>query len=200
MSIYQATLVGESPGPNALRNIHHYEFPGYVPTAAELQEFVDGLATAYAGVIAHMADDITLSSFEVRRVDVGDLPTEEITPDGWPVTGGSAASAMLPPQVAALVTWKAPTTFPRSTRTYLFPFAASVLSPTGTIALAARTAMEVFAADLEEIEVTGQVDAQKVAVQYGGDPRAVVASNIVFATPIDSVFATQRSRRYGVGE
>jgi hypothetical protein len=98
-----------------------------------------------------------------------------------------------------LVTWKAPTAFPRSTRTYLFPFVVATGSPGGAINLPQQTAAGVFQLALEQLAITAQPDAQKVAVQYGGVPRVVTASNIVFASPITNIFATQRSRRYGVG-
>jgi len=199
MSIYQAVFKGNTPGPNALRNIHHYEFPGYVPTGEELEEFVQGLADRMEEFLVPLISNaVTLSSIEVRRVDIGDQPGQDIIPDGWPRTG-SAVNQLLPPQVAAIVTWKAPTAYPRSTRTYVFPFTATNLSAGGTIVLGARTALDNWALVMEQVEVTGQPDAQKVAVQYGGDPRVVVASNLVFAQPVGSVWATQRSRRFGVG-
>jgi len=199
MSIYQFTIVGTSPGPNALRNIHHYEFPGYVPTTGELEEAMQVLADAYGELLQPQhTNSITYNSIEYRRVDVGDLPTNEYIPTGWPFSG-TASGNMFPPQVSALLVWKAGTTFPRSTRTYLFPFATATGSATGTILLTVRTVMENFANAIEELDVTGQPPAQKVAVAYGGTPRAVVASNLVSATVPDSVFATQRSRRYGVG-
>lgn len=199
MSIYQFTVVGNTPGPNALRNIHHYEFPGYVPSTAELEEAMQAFADAHEELLrAQHPVSVTYSSIEYRRVDVGDLPTAEFIPDGWPFSG-SASGNQLPPQVSALLTWKAASAFPRSTRTYLFPFSTLTTSTTGTILLAVRTVLENFANAVEELDVTGNPPAQKVAVAYAGDPRAVVDSNAVSATVPDSVFATQRSRRYGVG-
>lgn len=182
-----------------MRNVHHYEFAGYVPTGPELEEFVQGLADRFEEFIRPLlAASISLESFEVRRVDIGDQPGQEVIPDGWPIVG-TAGNLLLPPQVSALVTWKAPTAYPRSTRTYMFPFTTTNLSAGGTIVLGARTALDNWALVMEQVEVTGQPDAQKVAVQYAGDPRVVVASNLVFAQPTGSVWATQRSRRFGVG-
>jgi len=199
MSIYQLVVKGRAAGASQLRNIHHYEFPNYVPDEDQVIEAVQAVADAYEEILlGAFPGSVTFEAFDVRRVDIGDQPTAEIIPAGWPVAG-SAAGSQFPPQVSALVVWKAPTAFPRSTRTYLFPFVVTAGSPTGTLTLTWRTAIATFQLALEELDITGDPPAQKVAVRYGGDPRVVVASNLVSAAPVDSVFATQRSRRYGVG-
>lgn len=199
MSIYQIVIKGQASGLAQLRNVHHYEFPSYVPTAEELAEAVQGIADAYEEILRGMhPGTVVFNSVDARRVDIGDQPTSEIVPDGWPFAG-SAAGAQQPPQVAAMASWKAQTDYPRSCRTYLFPAAVTVGDTNGRIASVWVTAIGTFQLALEEVPVAGQVDAQKVAVQYGGDPRVVTASNLVSSTTVTNVFATQRSRRYGVG-
>lgn len=199
MSIYQFTIKGNAATFAALRNVHHYEFPGYVPTQDEYEECAQGLADAYATYLFDtFSNQVDFNSIDIRRVDVGDLPTANFIPSGWPDTG-NATAVMLPPQVSAVVTWKSPFEFPRSTRTYLFPFTSSALTTLGFITSSVLTALDNFGLALEELAITGQVDAQKVAVKYAGDPRVVTASNIVFQTNATNIYATQRSRRYGVG-
>jgi hypothetical protein len=73
------------------------------------------------------------------------------------------------------------------------------LFSTGGLTGAATIVLDAVAGLLEEIEVTGQVDAQKVAVHYGGDPLAVVASNVLFQRATSSQWGIQRRRRQGVG-
>lgn len=199
MSIYQIVVKANAAGFAGLRNIHHYEFPGYVPTSDELEEAAQGLADAYeTHLFDAFSNQVTFNAMDLRRVDVGDQPTQEFVPTDWPDTG-NASGSMLPPQVSALATWKAPTAFPRSTRTYLFPMTVSVLTALGFMTSGLLTSLDNFGLALEELSVTGQVDAQKVAVKYSGDPRVVTDSNIVFQTPAGNIWATQRSRRYGVG-
>jgi hypothetical protein len=71
--------------------------------------------------------------------------------------------------------------------------------PVGGIQSANVTALFGFSIDMETLAITGQTDANKVAVEYGGVPRAVILSNPVSAAPVPNVWATQRRRRPGVG-
>jgi hypothetical protein len=199
MSIYQMVVKGSAGTGIQLRNIHHFEFPGYVPTPAELEEAAEALATHYETWLVNMfAAQVSIRAIDLRRVDIGDLPTQEYVPDGWPVSG-TGTGDMLPTQVSALVIWKAPTTYPRSTRTYVFPMTETASGPVGGIQSANVTALFGFSIDMETLAITGQTDANKVAVEYGGVPRAVILSNPVSAAPVPNVWATQRRRRPGVG-
>jgi len=199
MSIYQLVVKANYGGVTQLRNIHHYEFPSYVPTETELEEAVQALADAYEELFqAAHTSIVTYNAIEARRVDIGDQPSSEIIPAGWPFAG-TASGSPLPPQVAQLIVWKATTAFPRSTRTYMFPYAVTAVAAGGAVTTTWMTAAATFQLALEQLAVTAQPDAQKVAVQYGGDPRVVTASNLVSAAPLTNIWATQRSRRTGVG-
>jgi len=199
MSIYRVTMKASHSVGGAQYNIHHYEFPGYVPTTPELEEFAQGFADIIEeNMLGMFAPAVTFQEIELRRVDLGDQPTSDFQPSGWPLAGTGTGSS-LPVQVAAVLRWTAPTEFPRSGRTYLPTFTTSSLFSTGGLTGAATIVLDAVAGLLEEIEVTGQVDAQKVAVHYGGDPLAVVASNVLFQRATSSQWGIQRRRRQGVG-
>lgn len=199
MSIYRVTVKAEFDSTEDQFNVHHYEFPGYVPTAVELQEFVDNLALIYDDHIVQLCPAlVSFNTIEVRRVDVGNLPTSELTPATWPNVG-TGAGGSLPPQTCGMLRFTAPTAFPRSGRVYLQVFAQDLCSTLGQITAGALIQCDLAAADMEEIPITGQVDAQKVAVTYSGTPRIVTASNVLFAQSTSNVFQTQRRRTRGVG-
>lgn len=199
MSIYQVTLKGQTNDDIQLRNIHHYEFASYVPTNTQLQEAVDAIDAAYkSNLQATFTDNCDFNAYDVRRVDTADLPTIEFiaTAGAW---SGSDVADPNPSQLAAMCTWKAPTTFPRSTRSYLFPFTVTFVNTIGRIDAAEVGNVEDFADDMFSLVITGGADAVKVAVQYTGDPRAVTASNPVETRIVTNIYRTQRRRTAGVG-
>lgn len=199
MAIYRVTVKAFHNSTDAQFNVHHYEFPGYVPSETERQEFVDNLADAYETVtIPNTSAVVDFNEIEIRRVDIGDQPSEVLVPDGWPVSGGGTGNS-LPPQICAMLRFKAPTAFPRSGRVYLQSYTTAHNNSIGRILAATVSELDAMALLLEEIEVTGQVDAQKVAVTYGGNPRAVVDSNVLFAVGSRNIWQTQRRRTPGVG-
>lgn len=199
MSIYQIVVKGKAYDSEELRNIHHYEFFNYVPETSQLQELVDGIDTAYkSNLQTAFHDEIDFYEYDVRRVDVGDQPTRTFTATAGTWSGSSTADA-IPSQVSAMVTFKALTAFPRSTRTYLFPFGANQLNSDGTVTSGAVNAMKDWADDMLEITITGGLNADKQAVKYGGDPRAVTDSNDLSQRSVKNVYATQRRRKVGVG-
>lgn len=199
MSIYRVTVKAVYEGTDAQYNVHHYEFPGYVPDDTELAEFVDGLASIYdTDLIGRFTASVVFNSMEVRRVDVGNLPSADIVPTGWP-EAGTNGSGNLPPQVSAMLRFSAPEQFPRTGRVYLPVFGQDQCNSIGRILAAAITPLNNAALAMEEIPVTGQVDAQKVAVSYSGSPRVVSASNVLFGQPTRNIFQTQRRRTPGVG-
>lgn len=199
MSIYQIVAKGSFDNATQLRNIHHYEFNGYVPTQTQLQEAVDALDAAYkVELIAYFVNEVQMVSFDVRRVDIGNLPTIEFAATAGEWVGTSAVDPM-PAQVSGLVTFKSPTVYPRSSRAYIWPFSEGNNTSSGQISTNAQTAMEDWADAVISLTITGGADADKVAVQYGGTPRAVVDSNILLSSFVNPIWATQRRRRLGVG-
>lgn len=150
-----------------MRNIHHYEFPGYTPSTTELQEAVDAVDTAYkSNLQAQLVNDVQVYGYDVRRVDIGDQPTAEYNATAGDWVGSSAVDP-LPPQLCAMVTWKAFSAYPRSTRSYLFPFNEGSSDGLGQVASGTFDLIDDFALDMITLSITGQTDASKVAVQYG---------------------------------
>jgi len=199
MSIYRITVKALHTAGGAQYNIHHYEFPGFVPTTGEAEEACQALADVYEEVLmGQFADQVTFEEIEYRRVDVADLPTAVYVPTGWPRAGGGTGVS-LPSQVAAVLRWVGNTTFPRSARTYLPSFVAGTLATNGQLTGAVQAVMNTAALAMEQLEITGQPDAQKVAVQYGGAPTAVIASNLVSQRPVEGTWGIQRRRRRGTG-
>jgi len=199
MSIYQVVAKGLAFNTDQLRNVHHFEFPSAVPDNPDLQALVNGLDTAYKfNLQDFFHDEIEFYAYDVRRVDVADLPSVEFIAGGeaW---FGTANDDALPAQVSALVTWKTTTAYPRSTRAYLFPFAAGKLSAGGLIPTINMADIEAFAGDVLNITAPGAVDPIKVAVKYGGTPRVVTDSNEVTSYIVSRNYATQRRRKAGVG-
>lgn len=182
-----------------MRNIHHFEFPGYTPSTTELQEAVDAVDAAYKSNLQNaFVNDNVIYGYDVRRVDIGDQPTAEYNATAGDWVGSSAVDP-LPPTVCGLVTWKAATAFPRTCRSYLFPVSTASNSNLGQPGSAFDTSMTSFGQDLLTLAITGQTDAVKVAVSYGGTPRAVVDSNAVTNVTTSNKWQTQRRRNYGVG-
>jgi len=199
MSIYQVVVKGTWRATNQLRNILHYEFPGYIPNSTELQDFVDNLDDDYKDYLRiHFSEEVAFSRYGLRRVDIAEQPEAELVPTAgtW---SGTAASNELPGQLSAMFTVKAFTAYPRSTRTFLFPFTTGAVNTDGLLDSAVVTAIVGFANDHITVAVTGQSSSQRVAVEYGGDPRAVVDYNVVETVVVPTAFRTQRRRRRGVG-
>ena len=198
MSTYQI-VVKALTGGTQLRNIHHYQFFQYVPDAAQLQEAVDAVDAAYkSNLQAELHSSVQVYAYDVRRVDLPDLPTIEYqaTAGGW---FGTETSTKMPNQVSALVTFKAQTAFPRTTRTYHFPMGQDQNTAGGVIAAATLANLEAWAADMLTLDITGALDADKSAVRYASDPRIVVESNDVELYTVTNVWATQRRRKIGIG-
>ena len=199
MSIYQVVTRGQLGGVSILRNVAHYEFAGYVPSASEIQEFVDGLDDTYK---THLRSSfhtyVTIQGYGMRRVDVADQPESVVVPTNgsW---AGTNATNMLPAFCSLLVTFKATTTFPRTTRTYLFPMGVSMNGVGGDPTATALANAGSWAASVLEISITGQTDADKVAVRYSGDPRAVTDENDVTSWLANPLWSPLRSRKTGVG-
>jgi hypothetical protein len=182
-----------------LRNVVHYEFPTTVPSPAQLQAFVNVLDNDYKDNLqTPLSPNVSIHSYDVRRVDIGDQPTLTLTPAAGAWVGGSTGE-QLPEQLAALVTWRAFSTFPRTTRSYIFPFTEADNTGNGNLSAASLAFLEAFALDVMSILYEAGLSANKVAVEYGGTPRVVVASNAVTTREVSPHWATQRRRRLGVG-
>lgn len=199
MTIYQIVTKALFNTTEEFRNIHHYEFDAGDPSTTEMQAFIDEFdGELKTHVQAYFSSLVSVYAYDVRRVDVGDLPTIEYIPTAgaW---NGTDTSDPLPPQNAAMVTWKALTAFPRTTRSYMFPFTGGSTSSEGIMTGTARTALQTWANAIIFITPSGGMDGDKICVEYGGDPRAVVAHNDVATVTVKAVYRTQRRRTYNVG-
>lgn len=199
VSIYQVTLKGIIDGTDEVRNVHHYEYSGYVPNTAELQDLVDVLDGHYkTDMQAGFGANVTFYAYDVRRVDLAGLPANQFIPTGLSWAGTSAADA-LPSQIATVVTWKAQTTFPRTTRSYLFPVGEGNNTIAGRPTSAWLTIVNTWAPKIINLVTIATPDPVKVAVQYTGTPPFVVTSNPVTTAVASQTWGTQRRRRPGVG-
>ena len=200
MTFYQVTVKGEISGVSQVRNVHHYEFPDYVPTQANRQTFIDAfdsdLKTRLQSIFSTRVE---IQGYDMRRVDIAEQPTLPMTATGGSWVG-TASGHTLPAQVAGLVTFKAETAFPRSTRTYLFSFSEENNNEDGEVGATAQSAMTAWGGDILTIVIPGETSAVKVAVEYTAAPRIVADANVVQNVSVSSGrFATQRRRRVGVG-
>lgn len=199
MSIFQIVTKASWDSVEQFRNVHHYEFAGYVPDTSQLQEAVDELDAGYkTNLQGHFVNEVQVYGYDVRRVDLGNQPAVEYEPTAgaW---NGTVTGNPLPSQISPLVTFKALSTFPRTTRTYLFPVSNADGSTKGTPTQTLLDSMEAWADDILELDITGGLNADKTAVKYGGSPRAVTDNNEVTVIKCAEVFATQRRRKLGVG-
>lgn len=199
MSIYQIVVKGDLNDDSQLRNVHHYDFPSYVPNTTEIQEAVDAIDGYYKTRLqAIFSDNVDFEAYDVRRVDLANLPAVQFvaTAGSW---SGSSAIDQMPAQVSALVTFKAQTVFPRTSRAYLFPFTENVSTNDGRILSSTLTSMLNWGLDMLTLPITGQTDAVKVAVKYTGTPPVVTSSNAISTVSTHNNWATQRRRRPGVG-
>lgn len=199
MSIFQFVVKGRDAEGNELRNIHHYDFANYVPDTAQLQSAVDDFDGKYkTNLQGLLHEDIEIYAYDVRRVDTGNLPSNEFVPTAgaWNGTGGTNR---MPNQTSALVTFRAQSAFPRTTRTYLFPFTENSNNALGRVDASTISTLQTWANSILSVDVTGGTNGDKVAVEYGGDPRIVVDDNEIETVSTTNIWATQRRRKPGVG-
>lgn len=191
-------MIGHMKVGNEWRNVIHYEFPSYVPTTGELQEAVDELDGDYkTGFQAIWPNEFGMDQYEARRVDLPDLPSAFFTATAGTWIG-TASQDLLPLQTALLVTWKAPTAFPRTTRSYLPAGTEADNDTQGDPNPALITIANAFAVAVINLSITAQVDARKVAVKYTGTPRSVTTSNTIVTFVTKTVWASVRKRRIGI--
>ena len=199
MTIFQIVAKARDTEASEFRNIHHYSFFNYTPDSTQLQEAVDALDAAYKTELqATYHDDIEFYAYDVRRVDIGNLPGIEYVPTAGTWFGTQGTDRM-PNQMAALVTFKTQTDYPRSTRNYMFPFGESANNALGRVTAATITQLTDWGEAILSLDITGGLDADKTAVEYGGTPRAVTDFNDVNIVSTTNVWGTQRRRKPGVG-
>jgi hypothetical protein len=199
MSLYQIVVKADYNDAIQMRNIHHYEFSGYVPDATQLQEFVDGVDAAYKSRLQSIFNQlIDVNAYGVRRVDVGEQPEADFIPTAGGWTASNAANSM-PSHIAAIVSFKAATAYPRSTRTYLFPFSEDTNDANGTLTTGALLSMVNWGQDMLEISITAGSNAIKVAAEYAGTPRVVSDWNQVTTIVASQTWGTMRKRKPGIG-
>lgn len=199
MAIYQVTVKGTLSGSGALRNVAHYLFPDYDPDSTQKLAFVNELDSKIKNRLQTLFHTgVQVNTYGMRRVDSPNQPEIDVTPTAgaW---FGTLAGNQLPEMNSALVTWKAFAQFPRTTRTYMFPFSVAASTSTAGLTAGALTQLNSYATDMLNIVVSGAATAQKVAVKFTGTPRVVTSFNVVTAAAVAGRFRTQRRRRLGVG-
>lgn len=199
MAIYQVVLKAILAGTDEQRNVHWYDSPGGVLSLAEEQDLVDALEDEYRDNLqTFLSSQLTVYGGDVRRVDVASLPVNSYT-----FTAGSFAgldaSNLLPSQVAAIVSFKANTAYPRRARTYMFAVGEDCNNSVGKTDGTFDGALSDWAGDILSLALPGGKTLNKVAARYEGSPPTVTASNILTSYATQRVWATQRGRRLGVG-
>lgn len=182
-----------------MRNVHYYRFSGYTPTGTEQQEFVDNFdAEMQTYIKSRMSSLMSVSGYDMRRVDIAGQPTVDYIPTSgaW---NGTGTSGILPFQVAPLVCFKAYATYPRSSRCYLAGMSTGVNTLEGHINGTSRQAFEDWGNAILSIPITGQLGANKVTVNWTTAPRVVNLVNQLDIVVVDNVWRTQRRRVRGVG-
>lgn len=198
MAIYQITCNARFGGVDEMRNIHYYDSGPSALTDPEVDQVAFSLLNTYETHLQSLFDEaVTVYGASVRRVDEPNLPPRDylLGVNEW--SGGGPGNS-LPSQTAALVTWKGVSVYPRTTRSYLFPFATSAIGATGTLLSAVVDDLQAWGAAMLELSYAGG-NVDKVAVRWGGTPRVVVEHNDVFTVQVKPVLATQRRRTRGVG-
>jgi len=199
MSQYQIVVKGLLNNAGTLRNIHHYDFPSYVPTTTNLQAFIDEFdSNLKTRLQAYYASVVNIYAYGVRRVDVADQPEADFVPTAgaW---NGSDAGDMLPAPNAALLRWTAPTQFPRNSWIFLFPMGESSNTGPGSILAATRSAVIAYGGDILTVVVPGADAAVRIAVRYTAAPRIISSFNVLTTVLVPTTWRTQRGRRLGVG-
>lgn len=199
MSIYQIVAKAVWRSASEMRNVHHYEFAEDPPTNAKLQEAVDELDAAYKDHLqGSFPNDLNVYAYDVRRVDLPNLPTAEFiaTLGAW---SGSSAVDPMPAQLAALVTFKSPQEYPRTSRAYMFPVTETQNDANGQVSDTLVTNLGIWAARIIQLTVATGTNPDKQAVQYGGTPRVITANHDIETFKVSKEWATQRRRRVGVG-
>lgn len=199
MTIYQVVVKARNVHGDEFRNVHHYEAPA-VLSNAEKQEVADTMSEDYRTNLQNaISTQFTFYGVDIRQVDIPNLPAVEYTPTAGAWDGTQASENLLPTQNSALVTFKAQTAFPRSTRSYLWGFTEAANTNTGIIDASVITALEAWRDDVETLVIPGPTTLTKVAVKYEGTPRAVTSANPVEGVSVTARWATQRRRRFGSG-
>jgi len=199
MPIYQIVVRGLLQGSGALRNIHHYLYDGDPLTQTEMQAVINVVDQDYKDNLqSFFSPEVLMGTYGIRRVDLGDQPEAVLQATAGTWVGTSTLDQM-PEQLAAIVTFRAFSAYPRTTRSYMFPSTEYNNTVTGGILSGALTALTAWANDMAVLTVAAVGDLQKVAVRFGGTPRAVEAYNIVTSFAVAGRWRSQRRRRLGVG-
>lgn len=199
MAIYRVRHVSIFNLVSEYMNIHHYDFPDYLPTATELQEFVDGFDAAHkANLRAHYHTNVAVQPVGVRRVDLAEQPEQFFTPTAG-LWSGQASGEPIPPWLGVLTVWKGLTTFPRTSRAFGMPVTETANQHPGTPTPTIQAAYTTYGNELLSIDITGQEAALKVAAEYQEGTSQIGTVNPLTIVTVRPFWGTQRRRRPGVG-
>jgi len=199
MTIYLVKVKCVYGSADTFINTHHYEFPFATPSVGDLQSLVNLIDGAYKTRLqARYSPLASLGNYEVRRVDLPNLPSLPFsaTAGSWV---GTAAGNSLKPDNAALTIFKAIAPFPRSSRTYHFPMTVAANTADGTVIAGVITNCQEWADDLLTLPNISGNAVEKVAVKYTGTPRSVTDENDLEFSTTSNIWYKQTSRRYGKG-
>lgn len=198
MPIYQVTANQVWRGFVA-QNVFYYDATNTLDTGQK-EELADAVRAAWAALdtAIDLDDDWSLNDITLRRVDQPDLPSEVISFTSGPLSGSSTAIPGVPNQIALLISFSAPTTKPRRARSYLAGLVTAHLNQSGAWTTGILDDFAVWAADMDEISVTGET-LERVAVEFTGSPPRVENFNRLTSAAVRNNPATQRRRRLQAG-
>lgn len=199
MSYFSVVAQFQFAGAEDQFNVHYFEFPEYIPTAPQIQEAIDGIDDAYKLLQTRFAADVDLLGYDVRRIDVANLPSAIYTPTAG-LWSGTAAGASLPSFCSVLVTFRSFTTYPRTARTYLPSFAVGSSAAQGAVSSAAITQVAGWATAIQIQPISGANDVIKQTVRFTtGTNRIVDLANDLTSYTIASEYSPLSKRKRGEG-
>jgi len=179
----------------AVRNT--FWFGGNDAVMANAQAICDGVRLAWAANLASaLANDWSLSAFDVYDKTIPSVPAVEILPTLGTLVG-SSASEPLPTTVALLCSFKAQVAPPNRNRKYLAGFwNGQVVS--GYFTTATSDAVQDWADDILALGTSLSLAIVMEVVALDVDGTVTGGNPLTSATP-RRIPATQRRRRIGVG-
>lgn len=190
LTVAKQTCIGQE-----IRNTFYWG--GNDATLANAQSIIDAMRDAwYDNLRIDLAPEWTLYAFDVYDKTQAHYPGVEYIPTSGSVVGANGSDA-LPPQLAALVNFKAPVPPPNSNRKYLGGLAEN--NQTDGLFLSGFIAdCGAWAADILAVPTTTSLAITLEVVSLAADG-TVIGGNPLESYVVRQVPATQKRRRIGVG-
>jgi len=192
--IYRIT--GRSLFNNAVSidNVYHYETEA-VLTSAQRALFAAFLSVAWELLQPYFSTLMQHYQWLFQRVDVSAQPVM-VEPWGGVGTGqGGNLSTPLPAQIAGVINFSAPETYPRRGRSFMGVFTEADSSGTGVPTTLIKTAMQTYADRLLSNQIFDGNAIHLVSVRYTGTPGVVTSYHRLTTALPSALWGTLKSRR-----